>query len=80
MDKQTEKEWVDYGDFSLENHGSIFLVRANNTDAWNFLEEESVAAFNGGLDWQFFGHALAVEPRYLTDIVTMLNNEGWRVV
>ena len=70
--------WSEVGDFFIELHGSICLVRPQNDDAAEWLEEESRAAFNAGIDWQFFGRSLAVEPRYLDNVLGLLNAEGWR--
>ena len=70
--------WSEVGDFFIELHGSICLVRPQNDDAAEWLEEESRAAFNAGIDWQFFGRSLVIEPRYLDNVLGLLNAEGWR--
>ena len=55
------------------------LVQPMNDDAADWLEEESRAAFNAGIDWQFFGRSLVIEPRYMDHMLIYLDNEGWRV-
>jgi len=77
---QTEDDWIAEGDFSVENHGTIYLMRPNNDEAADWLEEESQAAWMAGEDWQFMGRALVVEPRYLSNIVYLIEDYGWRLV
>ena len=71
--------WIEDGDFKFINEGSIVLVQPMNDDAADWLEEESRAAFNAGIDWQFFGRSLVIEPRYMDHMLIYLDNEGWRV-
>jgi len=70
--------WSKVGDFFIELHGSICLVRPQNDVASDWLAEESRSAYEAGSEWQFFGNALAVEPRYLDNVLGLLNAEGWR--
>jgi hypothetical protein len=60
-------------DFRVENHGSIYLLRplTARARAWveNNLPEDAPA----------FGNAVAVEHRYIADIVTGAINDGLTV-
>lgn len=57
------------GMFSIENHGSIVLVRPLSADVEAWLEEHT--------DGQWFGRALVVEPRYVENLVEGLLAEGF---
>ena len=57
-------------DFSVENHGSIFLVHPL-TDAAREWISENVAP-----DSQFWGRALAVEHRFIGDLVRGARADG----
>jgi hypothetical protein len=57
-------------DFSVQNHGSIFLLQAITPAAKNWIEEFLSE------DRQTFGSAVAVEPRYVPSIVTAIRNDG----
>jgi len=73
MATQTNDQWIEDGDYSIENHGSIFLVFPQNEDAKENLIN------NVSNEVQFLGDAMAVEPRFITHLVEIFNNEGWRV-
>ena len=61
-------------DFQVENHGSLILLRPATEAAREWL------AFNCVPDpWQWFGNALAVEPRCAPDIVNGMIDEGFTV-
>jgi hypothetical protein len=60
-------------DFSVENHGSIFLLRPHTQSA-NMWVSEHIPD-----DAQFFGNAIAIEPRYISDIVAGIQNDGLAV-
>lgn len=49
---------------SIENHGSICLVRPQDAEAVEHLATASYAS-----EPQFFGNALVVEPRYVGDFI-----------
>jgi len=55
--------------FSIEDHGSIVLVRPLTADVSEWLAEHT--------DGQWFGNALVVEPRYVGDLVEGLIGEGF---
>jgi hypothetical protein len=61
-------------DFTLEDHGSVYLLRGNSEagDDWldGLLENPEA---------QFFGNALAVGANVVTDVVSSLLNEGYVV-
>ena len=57
-------------DVQVENHGTIFLVRALSTFAANWIEEHVSD------DGQFFGGALLVEHRYIADLVAGMREAG----
>ena len=73
MATQTNDQWIEDGDYSIENHGSIFLVFPQNEDAKENLIN------NVSNEVQFLGDAMAVEPRFITHLVEIFNNEGWRI-
>lgn len=60
-------------DFTIENHGSIFLVRPQNEPAREHLAE------NVQEDAQWFGDALVVEHRYARDLAAALEDNGYTV-
>lgn len=60
-------------DFLFENHGSIWLVRPQNEEARQHLEDHTAE------DAQWLGNALAVEHRYVPGLAEGLNNEGYSV-
>ena len=55
--------------FSIENHGSIVLVRPLTSDVSAWLAEHT--------DGQWFGNALVVEPRYVEALVEGMIAEGF---
>ena len=57
--------------FAIEDHGTIVLVRPLTDDAKTWLVEHTAD------DAQWFGGALAAEPRYAEDIVEALVEEGF---
>jgi len=60
-------------DFHFENHGSPWLVRPLNDEAREHL------AANVDAEAQWFGDALAVEPRYgVEDLAAGLEAAGFR--
>lgn len=71
---QTMGDWIEDGDYRIENHGSVFVVYPQNADAKENIRE------NAGLESMYWGDGLVVEPRYVWDLVQVLNNEGWRVI
>lgn len=56
-------------DFTVENHGTIWLVRPSNDDARTWLNEHT--------DGTWFGGALAVEPRYVEALVEGITEHGF---
>ena len=52
---------------TVEDHGSIYLVRPETDAAREWLTEHT--------DGQWFGNALAVEPRYVVDLLDGLAND-----
>jgi len=57
--------------FSVEDHGSIVLVRPLTPDVSAWLDEHVDP------EAQWFGKALVVEPRYVAPLVTALVDEGF---
>ncbi len=57
-------------DYQIENHGSIILVRPLSSACNEWLEE------NVTTDALYFGPALAVEPRYLEDLIAGMVEAG----
>lgn len=60
-------------DYTVENHGSVLLVRSQNTAAEQHLQAHVSD------DSQWFGHALVVEPRYARALVEQLGDDGFSV-
>jgi hypothetical protein len=60
----------DQPDFSIENHGRIFLFRMNTSAASEWVSE------NVQSEAQFFGDALVVEHRYARDLATGITEAG----
>jgi hypothetical protein len=60
-------------DFTLEKHGSIVLVWPNTLEASMWLRETAPD------DAQFFGAALAIEPRYLSNVAEAAISDGFAV-
>lgn len=54
----------------LENHGSIWLLRPLDNAAKEWLSETAPS------DAQFFGDALAIEPRYVDGVVDAFTSVG----
>jgi hypothetical protein len=60
-------------DFGGENHGTIYLLRALTERAVTWVNEH----LPEGAQW--FGDAVAVEPRFIHDIVVGAVTDGLRV-
>ena len=61
-------------DFQVENHGSIILLRPATDEAKQWLN------FNCAPEpWQWFGGAMAVEPRCASNLIEGLREEGFTV-
>jgi hypothetical protein len=58
-------------DVLVEDHGSIVLIRP--------LRETATVWLVSHTEGTWFGHALAVEPRYVADLVAGLEEEGFTV-
>ena len=58
-------------DLSIENHGSVVLVRPVSGAGREWIEEH---VYSEG--WQWFGDALAVEPRCVVALVEGAVNDG----
>ncbi len=61
------------GDYMVENHGSVFLIRPRNEHARKHLKD------NTGVETVWFCGALACEPRYVPELVAALTDEGFEV-
>ena len=61
-------------DFKVQNHGSIFLLRPR-TPAANVWVSEHLPE-----DAQSFGDAIAIEHRFISDIVRGIQGDGLVVV
>jgi len=60
-------------DFTLEKDGSIVLLWPNTLEASMWLRETAPD------DAQFFGAALAIEPRYLSNVAEAAISDGFTV-
>ena len=59
-------------DYTVENHGSLYLFRPMNVAANVHLHANVGEA-------QWFGNALAVESRYARDLAAQLVDDGFTV-
>ena len=57
-------------DFSVANHGSIFIVTPHSSEAKSWLDE------NVSDDSQWLGGGLAVEHRFIDNLVEGMQNDG----
>jgi predicted Zn-dependent protease len=62
-------------DFTVENHGSIFLVQPQNKQAIDWVDQH-IGQDNG---YQPYFPAVVVEHRYIADIVAGIQNDGLAV-
>ena len=69
---QTFEQWTEDRDFRFEFHGSLMLMRPMNNDAQDWLMDKS------DYDWQFWGDALAIEPRFVDQWFSILDEEGFQ--
>lgn len=60
-------------DFTVENFGTIIILRCNTERAKTFLLKFVEP------DAQWFGDALAVNARFIGGLVSSLREDGWRV-
>jgi hypothetical protein len=60
-------------DASFEDHGSVWLVRPLTDEAKRWLAD------NIGEDAQWFGDALAVEPRFVQGVIEGMQLDGLEV-
>jgi hypothetical protein len=60
-------------DFEVENHFSLYLLRPLTTEAWDWIEEHL------STDCNWFANAVAVEHRYIADIVNGIRADGLSV-
>jgi hypothetical protein len=58
-------------DISVENQGSIFLLRPVSSAGQSWLRENVI-----GEETQIFGNAIVCEPHYIMDIVLGARAEG----
>ena len=63
----------DIVDFTVENHGSIFLLQPLTPAAQTWIDE------NIPEDAQYLGSAVAVEHRYILDIVDGIQGDALEV-
>lgn len=59
-------------DFTIADHGSLFLIRPVSKAARQWLDENVVAE-----PWQWLGGALAVDHRFARDILAELVDAGF---
>jgi hypothetical protein len=59
-------------DFSVDNHGSIVLLRGISPEAEQWIE-----SYVGGDDTQYWGDAVVVEHRYIVPIIEAMEAQGF---
>jgi hypothetical protein len=64
------QEQIPEVDFTVENHGSIFLLQGHTVSAAAWINEHLPE------DRQTFGGAVVVEHRYIADIVRGIQDVG----
>lgn len=62
-------------DIAFENHGYIVLIRGLSEAGQAWLDENV-----GNDETQYFGNAIAAEPRYCVDILLGAQREGLAVL
>jgi hypothetical protein len=62
-------------DFTVSGHGSLYLLEPHTDAAKAWLNKQ---VHHGPYQW--FGNALAIEHRYIGEIVQILQDEGFVVV
>lgn len=60
-------------DYTVSNEGSLFLLRANTDDSLEWLRRHVDD------EAQWMGRAVAVEHRYITDLIEQLREDGFTV-
>jgi hypothetical protein len=60
-------------DFRLENHGSLFLLRALSSAAKDWMGERLPI---DNPETQFWGNAIVIQPRYVAPIVDEAIGDG----
>jgi hypothetical protein len=60
-------------DFTVDNHGSIFILTPNTESAQEKAQEI------GDDETQHWGTGIVVEPRYIGEIVERLQEEGFTI-
>ena len=63
-------------DFVVENHCNIVLLKSRTPKARSWVEEH-IGDSNGYQP--FYPYAVEVEPRYITEIVARIQNDGLMV-
>jgi hypothetical protein len=67
-----KKTAIPQADFTVENHGSICLLRPLNDAACDWVQAH-IGADNG---YQPYYTTVIVEPRFLNQIITSIRREG----
>ena len=62
-----------FPDFSVHNHGTIFLLRPHTERAHNWISEHI------SHDANVFGDAVVVEHRFIADVVSGIRTDGLEV-
>lgn len=62
-------------DYSVRNHGSIYMVLPHNDECRDWLRENTDGQWLGGGVLA----SLAVEPRYVGDLCTGLSDAGFEL-
>jgi hypothetical protein len=62
-------------DFTVENHGSIFLLQPHTTEAQSWIDENLPDLES----WQFMGSAVSIEHGYIVSIVDGIKGDGLTV-
>ena len=62
-------------EFTVENHGSIFLLQPQNKQAVDWVKEH----IGHGNGFQPYFPKIVVEHRYISDMVAGIRNDAWVV-
>jgi hypothetical protein len=63
---------MDKQDFTVENHGSVVIIRANTPAAVDWANE-NIGEGNG---LQIYWPAMLFEPRYVDQVISAIRAEG----
>lgn len=61
-------------DFTIRNHGTVFVVEPQNDEAYEWLRSHV-----GAESWQWMGRSLAVDHRYALSLAQQLQDDDYQL-